>query len=111
MYIKDFSPTWTCVSDNASAASCTCWSSIRPLGVEGDVAAGRDQPIGHEMGGLLRDALDGLGRLSYEAAVARDYPVLFGTLFIFGLMGLAVGILSDLMYVWVDPRIDFERRG
>jgi len=43
--------------------------------------------------------------------VARDYPVLFGTLFIFGLMGLVVGILSDLMYVWVDPRIDFERRG
>ncbi|SEN64785.1 microcin C transport system permease protein [Gemmobacter aquatilis] len=56
-------------------------------------------------------SLDGLGRLGFEAAVARDYPVLFGTLFIFGLMGLAVGILSDLMYVWVDPRIDFERRG
>ena len=56
-------------------------------------------------------SLDGLGRLGYEAAIARDYPVLFGTLFIFGLMGLVVGILSDLMYVWVDPRIDFERRG
>ncbi|HBU14831.1 MAG: microcin ABC transporter permease [Rhodobacteraceae bacterium GWE1_64_9] len=56
-------------------------------------------------------SLDGLGRLGFEAAVARDYPVLFGTLFIFGLMGLVVGILSDLMYVWVDPRIDFERRG
>lgn len=56
-------------------------------------------------------SLDGLGRLGFEAAVNRDYPVLFGTLFIFGLMGLVVGILSDLMYVWVDPRIDFERRG
>jgi len=55
-------------------------------------------------------SLDGLGRLGFEAAVARDYPVIFGTLFIFGLMGLVVGILSDLMYVFVDPRIDFEKR-
>ncbi|MFY0596962.1 MAG: microcin C ABC transporter permease YejB [Cognatishimia sp.] len=55
-------------------------------------------------------SLDGLGRLGFEAAVARDYPVIFGTLFVFGLMGLVVGILSDLMYVFVDPRIDFERR-
>ena len=55
-------------------------------------------------------SLDGLGRLGAEAAVARDYPVIFGTLFIFGLMSLFVGILSDLMYVFVDPRIDFERR-
>ena len=55
-------------------------------------------------------SLDGLGRLGFEAAVARDYPVIFGTLFAFGLIGLLVGILSDLMYVFVDPRIDFERR-
>ena len=55
-------------------------------------------------------SLDGLGRLGFEAAVARDYPIVFGTLFIFGLIGLLVGILSDLMYVLVDPRIDFERR-
>jgi microcin C transport system permease protein len=55
-------------------------------------------------------SLDGLGRLGFEAAVARDYPIIFGTLFIFGLIGLVVGILSDLMYVVVDPRIDFERR-
>jgi microcin C transport system permease protein len=55
-------------------------------------------------------SLDGLGRLGFEAAVARDYPVIFGTLFFFGLIGLVVGILSDLMYVFVDPRIDFERR-
>lgn len=56
-------------------------------------------------------SLDGLGRLGFEAAVARDYPVLFGTLYAFGLMGLLVGIISDLMYVVVDPRIDFESRG
>ncbi len=55
-------------------------------------------------------SLDGLGRLGFEAAVARDYPVIFGTLFIFGLMSLVVGILSDLMYVFVDPRIDFGKR-
>ncbi|WP_372837226.1 ABC transporter permease subunit, partial [Puniceibacterium confluentis] len=55
-------------------------------------------------------SLDGLGRLGFEAAVARDYPVIFGTLFIFGIIGLVVGILSDLMYVLVDPRIDFEKR-
>jgi microcin C transport system permease protein len=55
-------------------------------------------------------SLDGLGRLGFEAAVARDYPVIFGTLFVFGLISLVVGILSDLMYVFVDPRIDFETR-
>jgi microcin C transport system permease protein len=55
-------------------------------------------------------SLDGLGRLGFEAAVSRDYPVIFGTLFAFGLIGLVVGILSDLMYVWIDPRIDFETR-
>jgi microcin C transport system permease protein len=55
-------------------------------------------------------SLDGLGRLGFEAALERDYPVIFGTLFAFGLIGLLVGILSDLMYVFVDPRIDFERR-
>jgi microcin C transport system permease protein len=55
-------------------------------------------------------SLDGLGRLGFEAAVARDYPIIFGTLFVFGLVGLLVGILSDLMYVFIDPRIDFERR-
>lgn len=56
-------------------------------------------------------SLDGLGRLGFEAAVARDYPVVFGTLFAFGLMGLTMGIISDLMYVFIDPRIDFEGRG
>jgi len=55
-------------------------------------------------------SLDGLGRLGFEAAVALEYPVIFGTLFVFGLVGLVVGIISDLMYVFVDPRIDFETR-
>jgi microcin C transport system permease protein len=55
-------------------------------------------------------SLDGLGRLGFEAAISRDYPVMFGTLFLFGLIGLLVNILSDLMYVLVDPRIDFETR-
>ncbi|MBN8633236.1 MAG: microcin C ABC transporter permease YejB [Rhodobacterales bacterium] len=56
-------------------------------------------------------SLDGLGQLGFRSAVERDYPIIFGTLFAFGLIGLVVGILSDLMYVFVDPRIDFERRG
>ncbi len=56
-------------------------------------------------------SLDGLGRLGFEAAVARDYPVVFGTLFAFSLIGLVVGILTDLTYVFIDPRIDFEARG
>ena len=55
-------------------------------------------------------SLDGLGRLTFEAAVARDYPIVFGTLYFFGLISLVIGILSDLMYVFVDPRIDFESR-
>jgi len=56
-------------------------------------------------------SLDGLGRLGFEAAVARDYPVVFGTLFAFSLMGLVIGIITDLTYVFIDPRIDFEARG
>lgn len=55
-------------------------------------------------------SLDGLGRLSYEAAVARDYPVVFGTLFIFTLAGLLIKLLGDLCYLLVDPRIDFSAR-
>jgi microcin C transport system permease protein len=55
-------------------------------------------------------SLDGLGRLGFEAVVNRDYPVMFGTLFAFSLIGLVVGIITDLTYIWVDPRIDFESR-
>jgi microcin C transport system permease protein len=55
-------------------------------------------------------SLDGLGLLSYESIVNRDYPVVFATLYIFGLLGLVMTLLSDLTYTWVDPRIDFESR-
>lgn len=55
-------------------------------------------------------SLDGLGRLSYEAAVARDYPVVFGTLFIFTLVGLVIKLLGDLCYRLLDPRLDYSAR-
>jgi microcin C transport system permease protein len=55
-------------------------------------------------------SLDGLGLLGFEAAIYRDYPVMFGTLWVFGLLGLLMGIVGDMMYVAVDPRIDFEGR-
>ncbi len=54
--------------------------------------------------------LDGMGLLSFESAVNRDYPVIFGMLFIFTLMGLLLKVISDLTYTLVDPRIDFESR-
>jgi|SRR5579885_2288459 microcin C transport system permease protein len=55
-------------------------------------------------------SLDGLGLLSFESIVNRDYPVVFADLYIFALLGLAVNLLSDLTYMWIDPRIDFETR-
>jgi len=55
-------------------------------------------------------SLDGLGLLGFESLVNRDYPVVFGTLWVFSLMGLLVNLLSDLTYTWIDPRIDFESR-
>ena len=55
-------------------------------------------------------SLDGLGLLGFESIVNRDYPVVFGTLYIFSLIGLVVNLLSDLMYHIVDPRIDFESK-
>ncbi|MBV9518220.1 MAG: microcin C ABC transporter permease YejB [Hyphomicrobiales bacterium] len=55
-------------------------------------------------------SLDGLGLLSYESIVNRDYPVVFANLYIFSLVSLVVGLISDLTYTWVDPRIDFETR-
>jgi microcin C transport system permease protein len=55
-------------------------------------------------------SLDGLGLLSFEAAINRDYPVVFGTLFIFTLLGLVVKLIGDITYTLVDPRIDFESR-
>lgn len=55
-------------------------------------------------------SLDGLGLLGFESALRRDYPVMFGTLYIFTLLGLLLQIVSDLLYTVVDPRIDFEAR-
>ena len=55
-------------------------------------------------------SLDGLGLLGYEAALTRDYPVIFATLYFFSLLGLIMGILGDFMYSIIDPRIDFESR-
>ncbi|HEU5046589.1 MAG TPA: microcin C ABC transporter permease YejB [Rickettsiales bacterium] len=56
-------------------------------------------------------SLDGMGLLGFEAAINRDYPVMFGMLYIFTLIGLVLNLIGDLTYVLVDPRIDFERRG
>ncbi|MGS7249687.1 MULTISPECIES: microcin C ABC transporter permease YejB [Pseudomonas] len=55
-------------------------------------------------------SLDGLGRMSYDAALSRDYPVVFGTLFIFTLAGLLIRLIGDLSYTLLDPRIDFDTR-
>jgi microcin C transport system permease protein len=55
-------------------------------------------------------SLDGLGLLGFEAAVNRDYPVVFATLYIFSLLGLMMNLITDLIYTWIDPRIDFESR-
>lgn len=64
-------------------------------------------------GSLLIEAifsLDGLGLLGYTSIINRDYPVVFATLFIFSMMGLVISLVSDLIYTWIDPRIDFDRR-
>lgn len=55
-------------------------------------------------------SLDGLGLLGFEAAIGRDYPVLFGTLYFYTLLGLVLALVRDLTYVLIDPRIDFETR-
>lgn len=55
-------------------------------------------------------SLDGLGLLGYEAVVQRDYPIVLGTTFLFGLIGLFIKLVSDLVYVMIDPRIDFGAR-
>jgi len=55
-------------------------------------------------------SLDGLGLLSFESIVNRDYPIVFANLYIMALLGLVVNLLSDLTYMWIDPRIDFETR-
>ena len=56
-------------------------------------------------------SLDGLGLLGYESVINRDYPVVLGTLYIYALIGLVMTLVRDVVYVMVDPRIDFEARG
>ena len=56
-------------------------------------------------------SLDGLGLLGFQSVAQRDYPVVFATLYIFSLIGLVLSLLSDLVYMWIDPRLDFESRG
>lgn len=56
-------------------------------------------------------SLDGLGLLGFEAVLNRDYPVMFGTLYVFTLLGLIIKLVSDLTMTWVDPRIDFNAQG
>jgi len=55
-------------------------------------------------------SLDGLGLLGFKSVLDRDYPVVFANLYIFSLLGLFIALISDLIYTWIDPRIDFERR-
>lgn len=55
-------------------------------------------------------SLDGLGLLGFRSVLDRDYPVVFANLYIFSLIGLLIGLISDLTYTWIDPRIDFDRR-
>ncbi|WP_416860681.1 microcin C ABC transporter permease YejB [Helicobacter ganmani] len=54
-------------------------------------------------------SLDGLGLLGYESIITRDYPVIFGSLYLFTLFGLILGLISDLLYTFIDPRINFQR--
>jgi microcin C transport system permease protein len=56
-------------------------------------------------------SLDGLGLLGFEAAINRDYPIMFGALYVFTLIGLLLNLIGDLTYMAIDPRIDFEARG
>ena len=55
-------------------------------------------------------SLDGIGLLGFNAVVDRDYPIVFATLYIFGLIGLVLKLVTDITYVAIDPRIDFEKR-
>ena len=55
-------------------------------------------------------SLDGLGLLGYEAAIKRDYPIMFASVWFFSLLGLIMSLIGDLTYMLIDPRIDFEAR-
>ena len=79
---------------------------------------GGDKADRHSVGASLRPwprsilpkSLDGLGLLGFEAAINRDYPIMFATLYVFTLIGLVLKLISDLTYMVIDPRIDFGRR-
>jgi trk system potassium uptake protein TrkH len=69
--------------------------------------------VGPVTGSLIVEtlfSLDGLGLLGFESIINRDYPVVFGTLYVFSLIGLVVNLISDLVYVWIDPRISFRKQ-
>lgn len=75
--------------------------------------AGTSESAESHGGALLIEvifSLDGIGLLGYEAVIKRDYPILFGTMFSFSLIGLFMQIVGDMIYVLIDPRIDFEAR-
>ena len=55
-------------------------------------------------------SLNGIGLLGFEAVLTRDYPIVFGTLFVFSLLGLMTQLIADITYTLVDPRIDFSQR-
>ena len=90
-------------------------SGVLNLGIEGTMLLGAMAGFSAAFftGSLLIEtifSLDGLGLLTLESIDKRDYPVVFATLFIFSLLGLAVNLISDFVYTLVDPRIDFESR-
>ena len=79
--------------------------------VPGLLGIGGQMEIGEEnLAGAEHLPLDGLGLLSYEAALKRDFPIMFGTLYFFTLLGLVMQLIGDITYMLVDPRIDFEAR-
>jgi hypothetical protein len=108
----------------ASAAAGTkqalTWASLTSASTL--LNAGMSALVGLEVGrwlrGLAEDSVigragiaaldDGLGLLSYESVIRRDYPVVMGTLYLFTLIGLVTKLISDLCYAWVDPRVKFD---
>ena len=96
-------PSSACSTATCSAMRC-CWSS----------PDFRRRFIGILFTGALlievMFSLDGLGLLGFEAAIKRDYPIMFGTLYMFTLLGLLLKMVSDLTYTLIDPRIDFAAR-
>src|SRR6185503_12068720 len=95
-------------------AICDDRAHERPLGAPRALWPRFPQRHAHHHRGFPRRVcarvFHGLGLLGFESVLNRDYPVVFATLYIFSLVGLVIGLISDLTYTWVDPRIDFETR-